>query len=59
MQLPNLKHDWDVKLEDGEYNYEGRVEICYNGIWGTVCGDGVTDNTAIVVAMQPTRIFTS
>ena len=23
-----------------------------SGIWGTVCGDGVTDNTAIVVCNQ-------
>ena len=30
------------------YN-EGRVEILYNGVWGTICSDGWSLDNAIVV----------
>ena len=31
--------DGDIQLVGGESEREGRVEICYNGVWGTVCAD--------------------
>ena len=42
----------DVRLLEGSTNREGRVEICKNNVWGTVCdnGWGVTD--ARVVCRQ-------
>ena len=36
----------------GEEEYEGRVEICVNGIWGTVCDDGWGNSEAEIVCNQ-------
>ena len=42
----------DIRLRDGATNYEGRVEICYNNAWGTVCQDGWTFHESIVACRQ-------
>ena len=42
----------DVRLKDGFREYEGRLEICYNGEWGTVCDDHMDDSVAEVVCRQ-------
>ena len=34
---------------NGSTSSQGRVEMCYNNIWGTICGDTWTINEAVVV----------
>ena len=38
-----------VRLEDGSVLSEGRVELCHNGVWGTICDDLWDDREARVV----------
>ncbi|XP_072190756.1 neurotrypsin isoform X1 [Excalfactoria chinensis] len=41
-----------IRLMDGENKKEGRVEIFFNGQWGTICDDGWSDKDAAVVCRQ-------
>ena len=41
-----------VRLVDGPTKHKGRVEIYYNGIWGTVCDDGWGLTEAEVVCTE-------
>ena len=44
--------DGDVRLVGGSSRYEGRVEYCRNGVWGTVCDDGWFSQNSDVVCRQ-------
>ena len=44
--------DGEVRLRDGTDISNGRVEICRNGIWGSVCNNAWNHIDATVVCRQ-------
>ena len=48
----DLLPDTTVRVTSGISNKEGRVEIMYQGVWGTICDDGWDDNDATVVCRE-------
>ena len=44
--------DGDVRLIDGSDYKEGRVEICLNNTWGSICEGGFNETAATVVCNQ-------
>ena len=41
--------DYDVQLVDGPSLNEGRLLMCINGVWGTLCNSGINYNDARVI----------
>jgi len=44
--------DGDVRLVGGSTTFEGRVELCINHAWGTVCDNSWSTNDGNVVCRQ-------
>ena len=42
----------DLRLLEGSTALEGRVEICLNNVWNTICDDGWQNVDAKVVCRQ-------
>ena len=42
----------DIRLEEGSVPSEGRVEVCVDSVWGTVCDDNWGVQDAMVVCGQ-------
>jgi len=42
----------DVRLVDGANDYQGRVEVCHNRVWGTVCDDNWGSSEGRVACRQ-------
>ncbi len=51
-QLVHHCMDGDIRLVGGNSPTEGRVEMCYRGIWGSVCNRGWRNIDAAVVCRQ-------
>ena len=45
-------NDTDIRLVGGSNQYEGRVEICFNETWGTICDGSWSTNDANVACRQ-------
>ena len=44
--------DWDIRLVNGSNPLEGRLEICFNRAWGTVCSTKFSIKDANVTCNQ-------
>ena len=50
--LPAVCQNGDVQLLNGSTAYSGRVEICFNETWGTICDNMWSATDASVVCSQ-------
>ncbi len=44
--------DGAIRLNDGIIEQEGRVEVCVNGVWGSICDKGWGKADAHVACKQ-------
>ena len=53
-EVPKECENGDIRLVGGSTNREGRVELCFNDVWGTVSDDSYywDHRDAVVVCRQ-------
>ena len=44
--------DGEIRLENANYDNEGRVQICFGNVWGTVCDTNWGPSEASIVCTQ-------
>lgn len=44
--------DWELQLVGGASEREGRVEVCMNGVWSTICDESWNNVDAGVICYQ-------
>ena len=49
---PVFCNNGDIRLMGGTTRYEGRVELCWNEMWGTICDGFWSTNDANVACKQ-------
>ena len=49
---PGSCEEGAVRLADGIIDQEGRVEVCHDGVWGTICDEGWDKTDAHVICQQ-------
>ena len=52
IECQECSSDGDVRLVGGSGDYEGNVQLCYNGVWGYICHYDWDNNEAQVVCKQ-------
>ena len=52
MQLFFTVISQNIRLKDGDASYRGRLEIKYNGEWGTVCNKNFNNLAAAIICKQ-------
>ena len=50
--FPAVCDDGDIRLANGSNPLEGRVEICMNNAWGTICNDDFGSSDVEVICTQ-------
>ena len=44
--------DGDIRLFNGSNPLEGRVEVCFNRAWGTICSNRFDEDDSTVICTQ-------
>ena len=49
---PGMCDEGTFRLVDGDIEQEGRVEVCYYGVWGAICDADWNEIDAYVLCRQ-------
>ena len=52
LDLDSCSTDGDIRFVNGSNDHEGRVEVCYNNSYSTVCDDFWDELDATVICRQ-------